>query len=176
LLQWPEPLVACGDIGHYTALRRFREAEPGGEFDARQNTFNAGFILVGEPLLSDARYAELLERTHPATFVGRRAALVDQVVFNVVFEGQARIAPGVYNYLLACHETISASEGTPLTQARVIHFNFGRKPWLAGEALRASMRDPVVAAACGMWLECWAACLKEFTLRAAFEASHSGSI
>lgn len=164
LFHWPEPLVACGDIEHYAA--RIGAGPAGDPVHARHHTFNSGLMLIGETLLSQAHYDGLLRTTQPGTFVHRRVALADQAVLNVWFEGQARIAPGAFNFLLACHDVIRACDDTALSGARVVHFNFGRKPWAPGEALRGSMRDPVVAAACAKWLESFGSCLKASAVRA----------
>jgi hypothetical protein len=150
LIRHSDALVACGDVQYYRS---------GG------HSFNAGLMVIDKQVLTDDCYRGLLDHVCPKTFETRRIAHTDQAVLNAYFQSAARIASGADNYLLACHEDIAAAEGTPLSKARVLHFNFGRKPWMPDEALRTSIRDPIVAAACGMWLDEFAACLEEAALR-----------
>ena len=151
LLQLPEAFIAAGDIGYYAG---------------RGNTFNSGFMLIDRVHLTEDCWRGLLDKTEPQVFEGRRVALADQIVLSAYFAGRARIVSGACNFLLACHQEIAASAGLSLSRARVVHFNFGRKPWMPEEALGASTRDPVVASACAMWQQDFADCLEGLALRA----------
>lgn len=153
-----DALVVSGDLAHYVS---------------REHSFNSGLMLIGPAYLSATCYEQLLGDLRPEVLSGHRVLLADQLVLNHHFAGRARIVGGEYNYLLACHEELTASAGITVTQARVIHFNYGRKPWLPKEAMTASTTSPVDAVATGLWLNSFADCLKEIGLRAAFDNTRS---
>lgn len=169
LFEMPQPLIACGDAAHYQGRGRdwlpdFNGGNQEGNRDRVHNTFNSGLFLVDLSLLTDERYKELIELVDSRIY---RSTIrqTDQVILNLCFAGHQHLVSGTYNYLLAHRAAIYEREGVSLTDARVIHFNGRKKPWMARDVMFTTQADPAFIKACEFWFAGYIACLQELYLR-----------
>jgi alpha-N-acetylglucosamine transferase len=125
LFEQPHAFVACGDGAYYRGTGRdFAGLGP------MANTFNAGLLVVDHTLLTDDTWNGLLRLVTPTIFRSCDLHFTDQAVLNLYLAGRQHLAGGAYNFLLAQGPTISQREGLAMTDARVLHFNGPRKPWM----------------------------------------------
>jgi lipopolysaccharide biosynthesis glycosyltransferase len=156
-----EPLIACGDRGFYTGERRPWLAE-----GASPVSFNSGLVLADRSCVSDEHYRGLIDLVSQEQYRRPHMTLADQIVLNLHFAGQATIVGPRYNYLLAHEGAIRAFDGTPMSDALVLHFNRRHKPWKFDQAIGIGLDQPGFIKACGLWYEAYGACLSAMHMRA----------
>jgi lipopolysaccharide biosynthesis glycosyltransferase len=155
-----QEFIACGDGAFYKGKTRHWEKD-------RQlaNTFNSGFFLVKNSLLTDSNYEKLLEIINPNIYQSPKIRQTDQVVLNLFFAGKQHLIGGIYNYLAVHWETILRNEKISLSDAKVIHFNGPQKPWMAEGVLDAIMKKTVLIKASLWWWDSYTECLEELYLK-----------
>lgn len=125
------------------------------------NTFNAGFMLFDKSIANQENYNRIIGHLDESFFSKTKSGLTDQILFNIVFDGQQTILDGSYNYLLAFTRDENYSDKTKFSDAKVVHFNGPMKPWHIDKARTASgeLKD-----AMDMWYETYFSALKKDTL------------
>jgi lipopolysaccharide biosynthesis glycosyltransferase len=128
LFEQPHSLVACGDGAYYRGTGR--------DFIGLgriENTFNAGLFVVDQTLLNDEIWSGLVRLVTPAMFRNPGLHFTDQSILNLYLAGRQHLAGGTYNFLMSHGAAISQREGLAMTEARVLHFNGPRKPWMPSD-------------------------------------------
>ena len=148
-------LLCCGD-GPYVRGRR-RNTMTYAETDAADGldrTFNSGFLLIDERLISGRLYSELLALVSPGTLRGTDGRHTDQLVLNRYFAGRQTLAGSTYNYMLVHARDIRMLENLPWHEAKVLHFNLPTKPWELLDAPPARIQ-PKILPAYKLWFMAW---------------------
>ena len=162
--------IACGEGAFYNECGRQWDLEVEENDEKREgrvlhNTFNSGFFLVDNSLLTEENYVGLLELVDSRVYQKLKSALADQLILNIYFEGQQHLVSCIYNYLVAHRALIYKREKISMFDARVLHFNRPQKPWTVEKSLHYSLRDPGYVKACGLWFDSYEECLENLYMR-----------
>ena len=134
-----ELFLCCGDGPYYQGLVRdkssFQAKETKDSSQELSNTFNAGFMLVGRPLLSPQTLTGLLDIMSLEDWCSDDTNHTDQLVLNKYFAGMQKIVGAEYNYLLAHPNSIENFSSQKRGDIKVCHFNGPNKPWNINRAL-----------------------------------------
>ena len=129
------PLLACPDGFTYAEqieARLEQRAERPRERYGREfaQTFNAGVLSLGPPVLSESTYLELLAWLQPEQWKTLGPGkFTDQMLLNVHFDGEFNALPAVYNYMIFLEEYQKLCEPVSFLDARIVHFAGALKPW-----------------------------------------------
>ncbi|WP_028880899.1 glycosyltransferase family 8 protein [Terasakiella pusilla] len=141
LFKSERPLLCCGDGVYYQGKNRnkrsFSPCAPKVPSEEISNTFNAGFMLIDESLITRTIFQSLVDMTTHAYWEDETILHTDQRILNLFFAGQQTIIPAVYNYLLTHQNSINAADPTVLENIKVFHFNGPAKPWLLERSMGA---------------------------------------
>ena len=166
LFRREEALLCCGDYaflrGRHRDKTTFMVTDE--RTDALAETFNDGLLLIDDALLGERTYAELLAMLAPETWPDPNMFHTKQFLQNRHLAGRQTLVSSTYNFLLASAAQIRAREGLTATDAKVLHFNYAVKPWMA-DAMLEWGRDPMPIAAFKLWYDAWMDCLAARHLR-----------
>jgi lipopolysaccharide biosynthesis glycosyltransferase len=134
-------LLCSGDGPHHQGLNRkkhsFNPCIPKSSDEELTNTFNAGFMLIDQSLISQTVYQSLVDMTAKEKWLDSTTPHTDQRILNHYFSGQQSIISPIYNYLLAHQNSIAKVHPLEFSDIKVLHFNGSSKPWLLGPTLYA---------------------------------------
>lgn len=160
LFSRPEPLLACPD--GFTFADRVRQLIAKGEpFDASErygrqfeNSFNAGVLSIGKPLLAEHIYQKLLGMLDPVRWKDMgQSKFTDQMALNVFFDGQFAPLHSRYNYVIFLEEYQKCVEQVSLLDARLVHFAGDIKPWNHYDPVQLASRAPQFIKFIDVWRE-----------------------
>ncbi len=104
------------------------------------NTFNAGIFFFDKKLISNNVYTDLLQLMDSGLYKNLSRPTTDQYILNKYFRNNYQPLPAAYNYRLNLTKIIREKEGTTIGEARIIHFNGKKNPWLFPQATESIKR------------------------------------
>lgn len=156
----PEPLLACPD--GFTLGDRIREMLSADDValaterygKAFAQSFNAGVLSIGKPLLSIDTYVNLLEVLDPDRWKSMGPSkFTDQMLLNVFFDGQFTPIHSRFNYVIFLEEYQKCMETVSLLDARLVHFAGAIKPWHHYRPEQLTNRAPQFIKFIDVWRE-----------------------
>ncbi|MCG8636164.1 MAG: hypothetical protein MI863_20195 [Desulfobacterales bacterium] len=136
-------LLCCGDHCHYSGktrdARTFLPVDAGDRGKPLENTFNSGFMIIDDVLLTPGHYRGLLDLLTPGVWKQIKAPHTDQIILNLYFQGRCRLLSGRYNLLVPFGQAIMDKEGFSQDDIKVLHFIGPVKPW---NCLETMAMDP----------------------------------
>ncbi len=158
-------LIACGDraqiagAGRDPASMKERSArDPKTDSDS----FNAGLMVIDESLRTEIVWNQLLGQLDPQAWQSVTSDHTDQAVFNRQFGNQVTLADPAYNYLVGHAGRVRSAIASPMSDAKVLHFNGPAKPWNFGVHLAATANDASFVKAMQHWFDAYTEFLSSY--------------
>jgi len=144
-----EPLLACPDGFTYSdwiqeKLGKVGERERSVRYGRTfSQSFNAGVLSIGSPVLGTASYEALLDWLRPErwhSIAGDKFS--DQLLMNVHFDSVFTPLDACYNYMVFLEGYQKSWEDVSSLDARLIHFAGSLKPWFDYDPELLARRAP----------------------------------
>ncbi|MEM1319714.1 MAG: glycosyltransferase [Bacteroidota bacterium] len=163
-----EPFLACADgfyyKGWYRDAKTYEKVLPEEVQLGRElwlDTFNSGFMMVNQSLLTDQAFEEAVGMINDDYFSSVSTNHSDQLIFNVYFRKKFTLLSSKYNYRFGVGQAIREKDGISFEEASVLHFTSKRKPWRSEQVLRAAFRIKHYRRSYDQWLRYWNGVLDE---------------
>jgi lipopolysaccharide biosynthesis glycosyltransferase len=125
-------------------------------------SFNAGLMVINPDCKSQAVWNALLQ--HLSVDIWRNVASdhTDQAVYNRQFGNLVTLANPAYNYLIGHAAQVRSAFDTPMSGAKVLHYNGPAKPWRFEHHLDAIAQDAGYIKALQHWQRAYAEFLAKY--------------
>ena len=134
-----------------------------------ERSFNSGVVRLAGRLLGQDLLDRALDLVRPETLGALVRAQHDQFVLNRLFEGAWVELDPTFNYLIWFANAIVDATGRGMSDARVLHYSVGTRPWELRRGL--DLTDPRLARACSRWLGAYGDLITQRSLAAAVIAA-----
>lgn len=163
-----QAILVCGDGYYYKGFSHDRKTfekidHPAEDKLGGMNAFNAGVMSIPGQLLTKSNLKSLRSFIVVDYFNQFATNHSDQLIFNMVFEKQAKFVNAKYNYRIGITEEIKRKDDVDLENAIVIHYTAQKKPWRLMGALRASRLNETFYRTYMMWHEEWQRIMKRMS-------------
>jgi lipopolysaccharide biosynthesis glycosyltransferase len=169
-------LLGGGDLYYFTGkaieadtfMPLEDETDPGVNREMIKNTFNVGFLIIDEQILSQRHYYNMMNLLNIDLWRKIKAPRTDQVIFNLYFKECCRLLSARYNYLVSHADVIPLKENIPINEIKVLHFNGKAKPWECLNVIQSVSTDPLLIRFIKLWQREFLDFLPQYHLRSCF--------
>lgn len=160
-LAMPGDMLACADRAQLVGNTRDPETmteiaqkDPSNSsHEAAHCSFNAGLMLLREPVLDRQSQVAVLDQLTPQAWASVASDHTDQAVLNRLFGRQVKLLDPALNYLVGHSAQYRATTQLQLDQVKGLHFNGPAKPWRPETHHAAVARDASFIKACQYWFD-----------------------
>ncbi|MFZ4522031.1 MAG: glycosyltransferase family 8 protein [Bacteroidales bacterium] len=133
--------------------------------DFLRNPFNTGFMVLGDSVINENHYPELLKLIDPERWGNDNLSYTDERIINQYFRNRAMLLDTRYNFRARAARMIREKENISIDDAKIIHYYSKYKPWNFTEVLDSSQNNLTWLRAYEMWYERYISFLKFYHLQ-----------